>query len=173
MAKRGRPSKLTKEAVTAICDALSIGSSYELSALYAKISYATLQNWLATGRRLRARLDAGETWKMTANERKYLDFLRQVDEASGEAGITWQEVVMKASRVDPNMALQMLRLRFSGYTERQQTPIAPVDLTNPNLTDDQLQRIAAGEDPAYVLANPGPGGSGNAAAATGDQRPAA
>lgn len=152
---------MTPETVEAITDALSIGSSYELAALYAKISPACMENWLRQGRDARKKQEAGE--KLSAKEKRFLDFLRKVDEANGEAGIRWQTVVDKATAIDPNMALNMLRLRFSGYSERAQVLYtAPIDMTK--LNDEQLQRIAAGENPADVLATPGTGGVGAAQA---------
>ena len=151
-----RPTKLNKKVISAITDALAIGSSYELAAIYAKVSYSCFQNWMKQGKDAQKKAESGD--KLTLKEHTFLKFLGQVEDASGEAGINWQTVVNKAAKTDPNMALQMLRLRFSGYSDNPQVQYtAPVDLNS--LTNDQLQRIAAGENPADVIANPGASGA--------------
>lgn len=158
--KVGRPSLLTDKVIDDFTSAVSIGSSYELSALYAGVSHPTVQNWMKLGRDARATEEEGG--KLAPLEKMYLKFLRAVEEANGEAGIGWQETVSKAAKVDPAYALQMLRLRFpSGYGGQQ--PIhytAEIDLSK--LTDDQLERIAKGENPADVIANPSGSASGAA-----------
>lgn len=151
-----RPTKLTKEVIQSITDALAIGSSYELAAVYAKISYSCLQGWMKSARDARLKRERGE--RLNSKEKEFLSFLGLVEDASGEAGIRWQTVVDKAAKTDPQMALQMLRIRFSGYSDNPQVQYtAPVDLNS--LTNDQLQRIAAGENPADVIANPGASGA--------------
>ena len=168
--EHGRPSIFTAKVVEKFTTAVSIGSSYELASLYAGISYATYQNWMRQARAARLKDEAGE--KLTPAEGELLNFLREVEIASAEAGITWQDVVHKAAKVDPNIALQMLRLRFSGYSPNQpMNYTAEIDLST--LTDDQLQRIANGEDPASVIASTaaGAGAPAPTPAAGGKQQP--
>jgi hypothetical protein len=166
--KNGRPSLLTDEVISKLADAISIGSSHELAALYAGISLPTLQNWLRIARAAKASEESGAPVDNSA--RIYLKFLTAIDEANGEAGIKWQTVVDRASRVDPQMALQMLRLRFSGYSERAPMQLtANIDLSRFNLneaqlsyiiqnglTDEQILRLNAGETPDNVIPGASP-----------------
>lgn len=162
--ERGRPSLLTKEVIGHITEALSIGSSYELSAACAGISYPTLQNWLKLARTAKKKAeDAGEQ-ALSPSEVEFLNFLRQVEAANSKAGMEWQRTVHKEAKVDGAMALRMLSLRFSGYTAPTAVNFtANIDYSK--LTDDQLQRLADGEDPAVVLADSSGGGSGTTPAA--------
>lgn len=160
---KGRPTLMTDEVVNKIIKAISIGASHELSAGYAGISYATFQNWLRLGRDVRVKSEAGE--EIDDQEAHYLDFLRLLDGANSKAGFDWQTVVDLHAKKDPEYALRMLKLRFSGYNDR--SPIqynVSVDLSKYNLTeeqlqkivkgeitDEQIQRIANGENPADVI----------------------
>jgi len=153
---KGRPTKLTQDVVEDICSAISIGAPYNLAALYAKISYPTLQNWLKLARDARKKQDAGG--RLTTYEKRLLDFLRQVDEASGEAGITWQKTIHQAAKNDPVWAKYMLERRFPETQPASVQYVANIDITQ--LSDEQLRRIAAGENPADVITTSGGGGSG-------------
>jgi hypothetical protein len=168
--RNGRPSLLTKDRVKKITDAIAIGSSYDLAAKYAGISTPTIQNWLAQGRRLQAMIEAGKQMKdFSSQEKKLLSFLKDVEEASAEAGIKWQQVVEKAAKIDPAMALHMLNLRFGGYSRNQVQFTANIDLARLNLTegqltyiaingltDEQILRLNSGENPANIIPSADP-----------------
>lgn len=163
---KGRPTLMTEEVVNKILKSISIGASHELAAGYAGISYATFQNWLRLGRDVRVKSEAGE--KIDDQEAHYLDFLRLLDGASSKAGFDWQTVVNTHAKKDPEYALRMLRIRFSGYNEKSPVQYnVSVDLSKYNLTeeqlqkivkgeitDEQIQRIANGENPADVITTP-------------------
>jgi hypothetical protein len=176
----GRPSILTDEVVGKLVYAIGIGASYELSAIHAGVSYPTLRNWIRLGKAAR---DKNENFPETLSdsEKEYLTFLTAVEQANGEAGIAWQNTVNIHARKDPVYALQMLRLRFTGYNEKAPVNFNfSVDLSKHNLseyqmnyiatgqvTNEQAERIASGENPAIVIpdADAGSGSSGTSATA--------
>jgi hypothetical protein len=116
----GRPHKDTEKIIRRLCDAISLGATYEMAAKYAGIAPSTLRLWRAQGaqakpgtrrRRLIERLDAAESkavlgwlaqieraaregaWQASAwrLERRYpLDYGRQVIQHEGEVGVTHQ-----------------------------------------------------------------------------------
>ena len=153
----GRPTKLTPEITEIIATALSNGLTRETAARIARISYQSFWDWLRRGREEKKRRDEGKS--PLKREEIYLNLFNQIEEAETDALQLWQDTINKAARSDPAWAMRMLQLRDpKGYS---QTPIsftADIDLSK--LTDDQLQRIANGENPADVIANPGEGGSG-------------
>jgi hypothetical protein len=176
----GRRTLLTPARIKKIGDAIAIGSSYDLAAKYAGISTPTIENWLAKARKLQARLDAGEKMKgWTTYEKRLVEFLREVEDASADAGIGWQKVVDKTSKIDAAMALHMLNLRFSGYSARAPVQLtASIDLSrfdlteaqlnhiiSNGLTEDQIIRLNSGESPANII----PGADPSAGAPAEDE----
>lgn len=128
-------------------DAISIGATYTLAARYAKVSPEAVEKWLREGRREVERRENGEG-EIKANE-VYVGFLRAVQEAEADAGITWQTTVNNAAKVDPAWAYKMLRLRFGkGYMENDVTTNIQVPADMPT---EFLDRIIAGEDPLNVI----------------------
>lgn len=151
-AERGRPLKLDDEKIETIATALSNGLTRETAARLVKVSYQTFYDWRRKGLEERERRDKGEIPRK--KDEIYLKFLNQIEEAETDAILMWQDTVNKAARTDPIWAMKMLQLRDpKGYSSQPITWSADIDLTK--LNDEQLQRIANGEHPADVIANPG------------------
>jgi len=147
----GNKTKLTPELIKNIAAALSNGITRETAARYARVSYQTFYNWRNRGKVEKERRDNGE--KPNKKEKLYLDFFNQIDEGETEAIMNWQDTVNKAARTDPVWAFKMLTLRDpKGYFQNQVQYTAEIDLDK--LTDEQLIRVANGENPADVIANP-------------------
>lgn len=118
----GRPIKLTKKRQEAFCDAVSIGSTNEMAAAYARIDPDTANNWLNRGKSEIERRAKGETEQ--EGETCFVEFFGAVRQARLEAGLRWQGVVDKAANTDPNFALRMLRIRFGDdYREVNQVEL--------------------------------------------------
>lgn len=163
---------MTEDVVSKIMNAIEIGASHELAAAHAGISYATFQNWLRQGRDVRMKEDAD--LPLSPTETGYLNFLRQLEASGAKAGMSWQEVVDRAARTDPIYAMTMLGKRFSGYRDSSSVNLNfSIDLSKHNLTEfqlnyiasgqmtnDQAQRIADGENPASVIPTSGAGPAG-------------
>lgn len=150
MARRGAKTLLTAERLEQITTALSNGLTRETAAKYARVSYQTFYNWYTRGRaefeRLEKKIPAKRGYKI--QESLYLNFFNQVEIAEADAIVEWQQVINRAARTDPVWAFKMLALRDRGYRTVDVT--ATYDLTK--ATDEQLERIANGEDPLTVMA---------------------
>lgn len=110
-----RRTKLTKDVISRVSDAIAIGATRELAAKYARVSVSSLLGWLAKAREMKAKIENGE--KIRKNI--FLELLDAVEDAEAEAGITWQQVLDKASKTDPAWAYKMLRLRYpDGYIDK-------------------------------------------------------
>lgn len=157
-----RPSKLTKTVQENICDALSIGCTLEIAATYGGVSYSTLNNWRKLGIDAQTRRESGND--ISSEDKKYLKFLQAIDGAINAASIRYVEVIDNAAAIDPKWAAYMLERRgvFLPPTQRNQTQTLNIDVTK--LSDEQLERIANGEDAYAVLATTG--NSGDRATAT-------
>lgn len=154
--KPGRKPLLTKELTETIATALSNGLTRETSSKYARISYRSFFGWYNRGRIEFDRLENGENPKRS--EKIYLHFFNQVETAEADAIVGWQDTINKAARNDPQWAFKMAALRDRGY--RNNEVALTLDLTK--ATDEQLERIANGEDPLGVMAGSGSGASGTA-----------
>ncbi len=73
--------------------------------------------------------------------------------------------LLRRETADPKVQLEVLKdeAKLLGLYPPVQATLATVDLTR--LTDEQLERIANGEDPRIVLAAPSAGGAGEEAPA--------
>lgn len=101
----GRPTKLNAETVGKITDALYIGASRDVAAVYGGITKQTFYVWLREGRDAR---EAGNRGKKAIG---FINFLTEVEKAEAEACIKWQQVVDKAAERDPIWAYRMLTVR--------------------------------------------------------------
>ena len=158
-----RKSMMNKAITDEIILALVNGLTRETAARYAKISYQTLFNWYNRGKREHERVLSGEKAprKLVRAEAMYLDFFNQMEAAETQAIVGWQETVNLAAKTDPFWAMRMLSLRDArGY--RTTDISATLDLSK--ATDEQLERIASGEDPITVMASSGAGAAGTAQA---------
>lgn len=83
---RGRPTKLTPESQKRICDALRIGSTYELAAQYGGVDYRTFLNWMQRGE--------------TASSGIYFQFFQEVKKAEADGAMKWLALIDKAAVED-------------------------------------------------------------------------
>lgn len=140
---RGRPIKLHPEIIDAITQSLSIGATYRDAAEVAGIAYQTFLNWMAQGE--------------VAKSGIFRDLFDRVRQAEAEARLNFTGVIAKsANDGDWRAALEFLKRRDRvNWGDYSRQDIANVDVSK--LTDEQLARIADGEDILYVVANPDTG----------------
>ncbi len=121
--KNGRPLKVTKRRTEAFCEAISVGSTNEMAAAYARIDPDTALNWLERGRIEIERRAKDE--KPNENEDAFVEFFGAVRQARLEAGLRWQMIVNTAAERDAAWAYKMLRTRFpKDYQDVNQTEIS-------------------------------------------------
>ena len=164
-----RRSKLTKKTIEAICDAISIGATYEIAAGYGRISERLFYMWMDRGRKESERLEGDKDAVPDKNERKYLQFFQDVCNANHDAAITWLNVISNSAAVDPNWSRYLLEQRFPRhYGQKGKSAAVTYNVDVSKLTDEQLIRIAQGEEPDVVFAASSDGGVGDATPLKGD-----
>jgi hypothetical protein len=110
---KGQPSKLTATRKKIIIEALETGAPFALACLYAKISYQTHRNWHLRGEKLREELDKSEgALEISADDKRYLDYFDDVQEAVGKALMTFLTTIYSAAVDDPAWAAWMLQRRM-------------------------------------------------------------
>jgi hypothetical protein len=146
--KAGRPLKLTKPVTERICDAISIGTPLTAAARYGGISYRTFLNWYQAGQTEFERLEEAEAQAKKADpdpdQKKYLQFFHQVEEAKANGMISWANVLNNAARVDPKWAAYMLE-KWDSQTYGQQAQRlevtgkggGPIQTEDVGLTDEE------------------------------------
>jgi hypothetical protein len=121
----GRPHKDTEKIIRRLCDAISLGATYEMAAKYAGITPSTLRLWRAQGaqakpgtrrRRLIERLDAAES-------KAVLGWLAQIEQAARQGA--WQASAWRLERRYPmDYGRQVIQhegeTTLTGQPERQQ-----------------------------------------------------
>lgn len=177
----GRPTKFEPDKADAILVAVRRGMSYKAAAAVAGITYQTLYNWEQRGKEeIKRVLQAGGRARTRSAEEPFVhfyidlqkarsqgeftlaDIIREAAEGGGEIKETKVVQVMVAGQViketnttitkqfppDWRAAAFMLERRF-GWTQRSQN----LNIDYSSLTDDEIERVAAGEDPLAVLAD--------------------
>jgi hypothetical protein len=175
----GRPSLLVN-AQPAILLGLRRGITLEDSARAGGVSYRTLRTWVLRGEAERERLSEDGATPLK-EEAAYLAFLEQYEEAQAQGQMVLADIVRQAadggatvretrttelvikgqvvearkttvereSGADWRAAAFMLERRF-GWGRQDRQELFSIDLED--LSDDELQRIANGEDPLAVVA---------------------
>jgi transposase-like protein len=140
---RGRKTVFTPENQQRIIDALEIGATLRDATLSAGISEATFYEWLKRGRE-------------ATRKNEFSEFLEKVEAAQATCRLNFTAVLAKsANDGDWRAALEYLKRRDrNNWGDYSRQDIANVDVSK--LTDEQLARIADGEDILYVVANPNP-----------------
>lgn len=136
-----RPTKLTSEVQEKICEAIRLGAVYEHACNYAGIRYTTFRNWMIKGEQ--------------AKSGKFFEFVDTVKKAEGAASSKWLGMIEEAAE-DGNWqaAAWKLERRYpASYGKRTQHQVEQqninIDLTD--LTDEQISRLANGENLSDVL----------------------
>ena len=161
MARPGPTLKINDETIETIATAISIGVTRWTASKYAKITYQTFITWYHRGEVERDRIKNGikATRAFAKQEEIYLRFLREIEQAEADALVGWQNTINIAARTDPAWAHKMASLRDPrGYRSTEVS--FSYDLNK--ATIEQLERIAAGEDPITVMADTGTGVVGTA-----------
>jgi hypothetical protein len=137
----GRPTKLTPETQEKICHAIRLGAIYEHACNYAGVTYSSFRNWMIKGE--------------AAKSGKFLDFFEAIKKAEGTASSKWLGMIEEAAE-DGNWqaAAWKLERRYpDAYGKRmrvdQRSVNLDVDLNG--LEDEQILRLASGENPSDVL----------------------
>lgn len=153
----GRPSVLTEDVRTKILTALGMGAFREVACRIAGIHPSTLCRW------------------MQRDDEPFASFARQVEETEASAEVRASAMLLDGAATDPILAMKWLERRhkdrWAARTEvtgkdggALQVQQSAVDLST--LSDAQLERLAAGEPLASVLA-----GASAAGTATTTQEP--
>lgn len=106
----GRPPKLTKKIQESVCGAIGIGTPLSAAAVYGGITYQTFTNWFNRGEKAKAVQDAG--LEVKDNEKIYLAFFDNVQEARANAAVGWANTLNTAANTDPSFALRMLQIWY-------------------------------------------------------------
>ncbi len=150
-----RRSKLTKKTTEAICDAITIGATYDMAAVWGGVTPRSFYSWMERGRKESDRLEGDSEAQVDPDERKYLQFLQKVLDSNVQAGIAWLNVINNSAAVDPVWARYLLEQRFpKDYGQKQQKAQISYNVDVAKLTDAQLLRISQGEDPEAVFSAP-------------------
>lgn len=125
-----RPSKLTPDAQAKIVQAIQMGSTYELAAQYAGISYDSFNNWMNKGEK--------------ASSGEFFEFFNAVKEAEGRAVVGWLAKIEKAASDGSwQAAAWKLERRYPATYGRTVTDNRNYDMSK--LSDDELSAIAEGK----------------------------
>ncbi len=139
----GRPTKLTPETTAKLCEAIRLGSTYELACNSAGVSYNRFNEWRKAGE--------------VAKNGKFREFYNTIKKAEGDAAKKWLQHVEDAAQ-DGNWqaAAWKLERRYPdnyGKRIKQQVQSQNIEIDISSLTDDQLKRLASGEDIAKILSD--------------------
>ncbi len=171
-AKVGRPTKFTPETRSKILLALGQGNTYEASALYGGVGYSIFREWMKRGEE-ETEGEFSEFFKAVKKaeaEAEIHSIARIRSAASGQ-----RVLIAETVRVTPEgeqgternyqyappqwqadaWFLERRKPQDWARRERHDVSQTTVNIDWDTLTDDELQRIAAGEQPAAVLADRG------------------
>lgn len=113
MAETGRPSKLSTELTTKICDMLRAGNYLETAAAYAGIDKATLHRWMKRGAREIERVESSEkNLKIRKREQPYVDFCNSIKKALAEGEVRDMIIISNAAKTDWKAAAWKLERKF-------------------------------------------------------------
>jgi transposase len=138
MTRTGRPTKLTPDTQAAICDAIRAGNYAETAAACAGVGRTTFYTWLKRGE----------------NEAtgKYRDFRDAVKSAESVAEARAVSEVRAAGCESWQASMTWLERKFpERWGRRDRTYQTNLDIDMTQLSDEQLERMLAGEDPGAVL----------------------
>lgn len=173
----GRPTKLTPELKTAIVEAIEGGNYFATACELAGVSVATGYDWLARGEGRGNRCqkpefaEFAEAIKKATAKAEVEAIGRLRDAAKGGQVITRKTTTRKdgSEVVEESFTYPawqadawFLERRLPNKWGKQDRPTPAIDFSK--LTDEQLQRIAAGEDPTIVIATTSNSGNGTQAA---------
>lgn len=86
MPKIGRPTKISKARINAICESVGNGATYEVAASAAGIHEATARRWREVGEAVETKIANGaKEADVTADERLCAEFCAGIHRAEGEA----------------------------------------------------------------------------------------
>lgn len=150
--KAGRPLKLNKTVQQKITDAISIGTPLKAAARCGGICYETFNNWYKTGQEIWQRLldaDDKEAERriydgLEPEDKSFLKFFHQVEEAKANAGVSWANVINNAAAVDPKWASFMLEKWFpEDYDQAQRVEVSgKVQTEDVTFTDEaRIERL--------------------------------
>jgi len=113
MSKLGRRWRLTDTVIDKVCEAREIGATYDIAALYAGVSSASLMGWLKEGRELAEQAQKSETVPdYDEDELRILELLTRIEKADAREAINLLQVVDKAAQSDPAWAWKILQQRY-------------------------------------------------------------
>jgi len=155
----GRKTKLTHKVIEDYCAARQTGATQTVAALYAGVSKATICGWTKKGLELRTALEEAQAAGaptddiIAPSDRKYIKFLNKVEEADASAVIEWLQVIQSATATNPTWAWRLLKQRYPDeYSEHDRLLSTVVNIDFSQLSNEQLVRIANGEDVYAVIA---------------------
>lgn len=141
--KKGRPTKFTPDVRTRIITAIRNGNTYEASANYGGICYSLLREWIVRGEQEQI----GD----------FSDFVDAVKKAEAEAEVESVALIRRSAQEGQWQAaawfLERRKPSEWGRRDRHEVAQTNLNINWDDLTENELERIAAGEDPATVLAS--------------------
>lgn len=136
-----RPTKLTPETTAKLVKAIRLGAPYEHACNYAGVSYNRFNEWKKAGK--------------VAKTGKFREFYNAIKKAEGDATSHWLQVIEDAAN-DGNWpaAAWKLERRYPaefGKQIKQKVESQNIEIDLFDLTDDQLKRLASGENIASIM----------------------
>jgi hypothetical protein len=92
----GRPTKLTADAADAFLTAVRLGATRDLAAQAAGWSPSATYSYLESGRDARHKADTGQ--RLTAKERRFLEFVEATEKAEGDMAQNALACIVRAAR---------------------------------------------------------------------------
>jgi hypothetical protein len=136
-----RPTKLTPETIKKLCEAIRLGAPYEHACNYAGIGFSTFNRW----REKAENSKSGKFWQ----------FWQDIKKAEGDATKGWLKIIEDAAKEGnwPAAAWKLERRYPTEFGKRIQQKIESqnIEIDLSDLTDDQLKRLANGENIASIL----------------------
>lgn len=136
-------TKFIESTIQKLEEAIKLGAVYEHACNYAGISYQTFRNWILEGEK--------------AKSGKKKEFYARIKKAEGIATSKWLEMIEEAAENGnwQAAAWKLERRYFASYGKqtKQQIQSQNIEIDLNDLTDEQIKRLASGEDITVILAD--------------------
>lgn len=142
---KGRPTKLTPKVQDAICTAIEYGAPLYIAAKYGGVHEDTVLNWRNKGEAVQQRLEEGEQWELTPEERAYIGFFGAVEAANAKAMLFHLQNLTDSAHINPQNSMWILERRWPDVFGR---PQQRVDVTSAGAPIGRITTIEVIHHPA-------------------------
>ncbi len=137
----GRPTKFTENVRNRIIAAIRNGNTYEASASYGGVAYDTFREWIKRGQ--------------DEATGEFFEFSDAIKKAEAEAEVESVALIRRSAQDGQWQAAAWFleRRKPSDWGRRERHEVTNLNINWDDLTENELERIAAGEDAATVIAS--------------------